>query len=154
MRKWFEIIAIGIFVLHFVYTLIIFQTLPDTIPTHFNFSGEADDFGSKASIWGTWLVSLGLFAMFSLLSYLPIKLWNLPEAAKQDATGQGKSLALELMSSLKAFTALLCLALTWLVVRSTNGYSVALFMTVLLGLTIVPLVIVGIYISKMSQLKN
>ncbi len=154
MRKWFEIISISLLALHFVYTAVTFQSLPETIPLHFNFAGEADSFGSKVSIWETFLVSLGMFVLFSLLSYLPLKFWNLPEAVKQDATGQGKALALELLSGLKIFTALLFFVLTWLVVRSAHGYSVELFMMILLGLTIVPLVIVGIYVSKMSQLQS
>lgn len=154
MRKWFEIGSFAVLASHLVYTLVVFPSLPDTIPTHFNFAGEADDFGSKVSVWGLWFVSLGLFVMFSSLAYLPIKFWNLPESVKQDTTGKGKAIALELMSSLKVFTAVLFLVLTWLIVRSAQGYSVEVFMVSLLGLTIVPLIIVGVYVSKMSQLQR
>jgi uncharacterized membrane protein len=107
MRKGLDIAAISMLVLHAVFTLVTFPSLPDTIPLHFNFSGEADDVGSKVSVWGIWFVSLGLFVMFSSLAHLPLQFWNLPEAAKRDSRGQGKELALELVSSLKVFTAAL-----------------------------------------------
>lgn len=154
MRKQFEIISLIILTLHFVYTLVVFSSLPDTIPVHFNVAGEVDAFGSKVSIWAIWFASLGLFVMLSLFVYLPMQFWNLPEAVKQDSTGQGKAIALELISSLKVFTALLFFILTWLVVRSAKGHSVELLMIALLGVTIVPLVIVSVYINKMNQLQS
>ena len=50
MRKQFEIISLIILTLHFVYTLVVFSSLPDTIPVHFNVAGEVYAFVSKLSI--------------------------------------------------------------------------------------------------------
>jgi uncharacterized membrane protein len=52
-------------------TIFIYQTLPNKIPTHFNFKGSADNFGSKEEIFilpiiGT-VLTLGLTLLNSLL---------------------------------------------------------------------------------------
>ena len=47
-------------------TLIMYTSLPDEIPTHFNAQGEADAYGSKNSVW----FILGAFVFMNLLLYI------------------------------------------------------------------------------------
>lgn len=54
-----------------VFTAVIYPDLPDTVPSHFDFSGEADAYGSKSSIWmmpvlmGLLIVVLYIVALFN-----------------------------------------------------------------------------------------
>jgi len=58
---WLILIALwGLTISHF-------STLPDTIPTHFNAAGEADGFGSKASIIGLPVIATLLFIGLTIL---------------------------------------------------------------------------------------
>jgi uncharacterized membrane protein len=47
-----------------------FNSLPDNIPIHYNFSGYPDNFGSKLSIWALPLISAFLYAGLHLLQKL------------------------------------------------------------------------------------
>lgn len=60
-----------------VFVAWVYPSLPDQIPTHFNFQGQADGFGAKMSIW--FLVALcgGLWAMVTFLGHFP-RTWNIP----------------------------------------------------------------------------
>ena len=42
-----ELTSITILILMIIYTIIEYTNLPETIPTHFNAEGIADDFGSQ-----------------------------------------------------------------------------------------------------------
>ncbi len=48
-----------------------YRSLPDTIPIHFNYKGEADNFGSKPTIWLLPGLGTGLFVMMTLVNRIP-----------------------------------------------------------------------------------
>lgn len=60
-----QIIAAAALLLSFLLPLLYYGDLPDQIPQHFNFAGEADIWGSKEIIWGIPLVNLFLFALIA-----------------------------------------------------------------------------------------
>ncbi|MDR0898369.1 MAG: DUF1648 domain-containing protein [Oscillospiraceae bacterium] len=67
MKKtlWF---CVAIFLFELVIAAIVYPTLPDTIPIHFNFSGEADGFGGR---WNIFLLPMltspeSLLALFMI----------------------------------------------------------------------------------------
>ena len=48
--KMAEVIGVLVLVTFWAVTLFYYSKLPDTIPTHYNISGQADDHGSKTTI--------------------------------------------------------------------------------------------------------
>jgi uncharacterized membrane protein len=65
-----------------------YSTLPDTIPSHFNTQGVADDWGSKKSIFVFPALAIPIYVVFSALNAWislakdPKSLINLPDQAK------------------------------------------------------------------------
>ena len=65
-----------------------YSTLPDTIPSHFNAQGVADDWGSKKSIFVFPALAVPIYVVFSALNGWislakdPKSLINLPDRAK------------------------------------------------------------------------
>src|SRR5687768_6412614 len=51
-----------------------YGNLPDVIPTHFNFKGEADAFGSPVSIFTGAAIGSALFLLMSILLRYPYKM--------------------------------------------------------------------------------
>ncbi|HSZ85804.1 MAG TPA: DUF1648 domain-containing protein, partial [Puia sp.] len=53
------------------YLATIYDSLPETIPTHFGFSGKPDGFGNKSILWTTGailpIVSIGIYFLLSNL---------------------------------------------------------------------------------------
>jgi uncharacterized membrane protein len=60
-----------------LYTLSIYQSLPATIPIHFNIRGEADGWGDRNSIWLTSIIfpiiSIGLYLLLTNISKIDPK---------------------------------------------------------------------------------
>lgn len=61
-----EIVAGVMVIVLIVTTAILYNMSPDTIPTHFTLSGEADDWSGKSFYWQI----SGLFVLFMLIDYI------------------------------------------------------------------------------------
>src|ERR1700689_716361 len=90
MKKniFFEILVLLIAAIPVVYLAYIYNSLPQTIPTHFGLSGKPDNFGNKSSLWVTVLImsglSIGLYLLVTNLSKIdPKKTAKLSEQAFQ-----------------------------------------------------------------------
>lgn len=153
MRRLTEGVAAGLLIFHLAYLALSYAALPATVPTHFNFAGEADALGPKQSVWLIWFVSVGLYALLTGLAFIPLSspLWNLPASFKQDASGRAKHLVGEMVVWFKALTAAIFLVICWATVRTAYGGSAeGLLITVLVAATLPPLLILGAYLSRMT----
>lgn len=68
MLEW--LVYVGVIAL-WLYPAIMYRSLPDIIPTHFNASGVADDFSSKSSLWWLPAIATVVIAMLMLLMRVP-----------------------------------------------------------------------------------
>lgn len=73
-----KIIRLGWFlvILNFIIVGIFYVDLPEEIPIHFNFKGEADGFGSKTNIWFLPLLTLIMYYGMNLV-ILKVKPWQM-----------------------------------------------------------------------------
>lgn len=55
-----ELATISLLLLTCIYTIVQYNNLPETIPTHFNAVGEADSFGHKTNIFIIPAIGIGL----------------------------------------------------------------------------------------------
>jgi len=75
MKKniFFELFVLLIAAIPIVYLLCIYNSLPQTIPTHFGFSGKPDGFGNKSTLW----INISILSVVSIGAYLVVT--NLPK---------------------------------------------------------------------------
>ncbi|HBI27394.1 MAG TPA: hypothetical protein DDY25_06680 [Peptococcaceae bacterium] len=66
-----EVLAILGILFHVLLLVYYWPALPETIPTHFGFSGEADSWGGKSSLILLLVVNIGMYLMFTVFHYLP-----------------------------------------------------------------------------------
>lgn len=64
-RRWIGAVVIAGMV---VFTLVVYGSLPDRIPTHWNFRGEVD--GWSGRLWGAWLMPLVATGVWLLMPVL------------------------------------------------------------------------------------
>jgi uncharacterized membrane protein len=86
LEKVLLILSIFGIVAMFVYVMLIWPHLPETIPRHFNFKGEPDGFGGKGFILVLPFTGLGIFILTTLLSQFPDAFnypYNVTEEQKQ-----------------------------------------------------------------------
>ncbi len=84
----FELVALFLVLLTFYLAASNYSSLPDKVPTHFNFQGIPDDWGSKNEIFVFPILSACLYILFTVINALlaivkdPRKLINLPPKRK------------------------------------------------------------------------
>ncbi|MFZ3576879.1 DUF1648 domain-containing protein [Virgibacillus sp. DJP39] len=66
-----------------IYLIILYPTLPERIPTHFNLAGEADGWGGKKTIFILPLVASFMFIGLYLISKAP-RTFNLPVSITEE----------------------------------------------------------------------
>jgi uncharacterized membrane protein len=54
-----------------VYATVMYSSLPDTIPTHYNLHGEPDGFGNKGFIWLFPCIAAFIFLIFTNITRFP-----------------------------------------------------------------------------------
>lgn len=72
-----EFVAAAGLLLGFYLLLTKYASLPDTIPVHFNFRGDPDSWGSKATIWIIGAASVILYSSMTLITRAP-HIFNYP----------------------------------------------------------------------------
>ncbi|MDP9202740.1 MAG: SdpI family protein [Gemmatimonadota bacterium] len=66
MRKWIPLLIVGT---AFIASAVVFPRLPETMPTHFDMSGQPNGWSSR--LFGAWVMPLFLLCMWGLLRVLP-----------------------------------------------------------------------------------
>lgn len=134
--KKMEWLAISALIATFVVPAIYYNSLPDTIPIHFNSKGEADGFGPKYYVWILPLISLCLFGALSYVTKIPHKFNYLQEVTMDNAEKQYRG-GVKMMVVLNAWCCCLLCFLTYSVVQNALGNQDGL------GTYFTPLVLIG-----------
>lgn len=66
-----EVLAVSGILIHAALLVNYLPILPDTIPTHFGFSGKADGWGGKSSSFFLFVLNIGMYLMFTVMHYFP-----------------------------------------------------------------------------------
>ena len=83
MRKTTNIISIVLILLYIAFLVIGWSSFPSELPTHFNASGVADNFGPKSSLLIDPAAMIGLFLLLAVVETFP-KIWNIPAEVIED----------------------------------------------------------------------
>ncbi len=89
--RWVNLLAFVAMTILIAMPLYWYDKLPDTIPIHFNMSGQADGFGSKGSIWILPLVGFILYVGLSVLVRYPHHFNYAAQIKSQNAKQQYRS---------------------------------------------------------------
>lgn len=153
--KDLKIIKIGwlLVILNFILVFAFYFQLPETIPTHFNLQGEANDHSHKNNIWIIPLLNLATYFGMSLL-ITKMKPWNYNYPTKVTEKNAPKlyAMGIEMMVWLNFGIALMFLVISLEIILKTIktvnfsiGWS---FMHLIAFLTLFPFW----YIYKMLKL--
>ncbi len=119
-----------------------YSALPETIPTHFNAAGEADGFGSKASIIGLPVIASLLFIGLTVLNRYP-QSFNYPTTITKDNALRQYTLATRMLRYLKLVLALVFGGIELMTIQNAAGKGAGLgvwFLPLTLVLVFLPLI--------------
>jgi uncharacterized membrane protein len=72
-RNYYFLIAAAVIVATLVVTALLYSHLPDQIPTHWNFKGEINHYGSRHSVFMLPGIMAGMLLLFAVLPWLSPK---------------------------------------------------------------------------------
>ena len=98
-EKTLLVLSIAAHLLLWAVVVFAYSKLPEIVPTHFNFKGEADQYGGKGTLFLLPAISLVLTISFLLLSRIP-HVYNYPVSITKANAGRIYRLGTRLMLSI------------------------------------------------------
>lgn len=86
--KLLEILGWGVLIVMWALVIFNYSTLPDTIPIHYNASGQVDGYGAKSMIWGILLIGSIMYVGMTYLNKYPHIFNFLTEITEENALRQ------------------------------------------------------------------
>ena len=140
--KIFEVLGWVAVLMTWVLIITNYFKLPDIIPMHYNYAGQADGFGNKETILILPIVATILFIGMTMLNKYP-HLFNYPKEITENNALKQYTIATRLIRCLKFAIVLIFGFIVFVSIRDASGLSSglsALFLPLTIGLITVPLV--------------
>lgn len=115
--KIFGVMSLLFFITNILIVAFSIGSLPDIVPTHFNFKGEPNDYSSKNTLWAIPVLSGFIYMLTGLITGNP-ELYNYP-SQKIDKEAMYK-LGSKLMRSLRAWILFFIAIITFMVVQAAK----------------------------------
>lgn len=135
-----------------IVTLFYFRLLPETIPTHFNAAGIADDHGPKASVFILPAIGTILFIGLTILNRFP-HIFNYPVKITPENRLRQFTMATRLVRVLKVSMLVVFILIIWsasaAAINKSNSIGIW-FTPVILAIVFIPL---GYYIYRSFKAK-
>lgn len=119
LELWLEVMNIVVLVGTLIYLLIRWRDLPTTIPIHFDSSGEADNWGNRATLLIVPLVSIVPYGLITILSRFP-HTFNYPIAVTEHNAPELYRLTVQMLNWLKLEITLLLGSISIMTIRSAE----------------------------------
>jgi hypothetical protein len=150
----FDIVLEGLAVVAIIYMLVqlimTWPTLPEKVPSHFNASGKADDWGSKSSMLILPMVALVMYTGLTVLSRFP-HIFNFPVPITENNAVRQYRLAKSLLSFVKLDVLAIFLYIQASTIRTATGEAAGLgiwFIAYTMGGTFIPIIIYFVLASR------
>lgn len=133
-----------------ILTVLNYTSLPESIPTHFNGSGQVDDYGNKGSILFLPAIGTLIFAGITFLTRMPY-IFNYPVAITEENAERQYRNAARMMRYMKFIVVFTFLIIQFRTIETAEGIAEGLgrwFLPVAVGITAIPLALFIVYAVK------
>lgn len=148
-----EVFSMTLLLVMLIYTIMEYKGLPDTIPTHFNAQGIADDYSDKSMIWGLPILGIVMYAGLFTINRFP-HIHNYMVNITEENALNNYRFSTRIVRVVNFFTVVLFAYIQYTIISSAKGKSVTLgswFLPIVLGLTILLPAFILIYQKKINK---
>jgi uncharacterized membrane protein len=127
-----------------------YAQLPDEIPTHFNFAGEVDAYGTKVNILALPIIASVLFLGLSVLNKFP-RFFNYPVPITEANAEKQYKAATRLLRYLKLIVVLVFEMIAFVTLKEAVGSSEAYalwLLPLILGMVLIPVIFYMAFVLK------
>jgi uncharacterized membrane protein len=76
-HKGIKIVTLAVLIAMIIYPVLMWNTLPDKLPMHYNAAGEIDRFGSRVELLILPVIGILMYGLLTLVTSFP-STWNIP----------------------------------------------------------------------------
>lgn len=148
-----DLISLSLLITLIIFTAVQIQDMPETIPTHFNFEGEADDFGSKYSMSILPGIGIIMFILFNVLNRYPY-IHNYMVNITEENVLKNYRFSTRILRFVLLFVLLLFAYIQYTVVRYVENDGVAFsnwLVPIIFGISLMLPIFIIIYQYKMNK---
>ncbi|MEZ4793196.1 MAG: DUF1648 domain-containing protein [Gelidibacter sp.] len=148
-----ECLSASLLILLIIYTFLVYGDIPETIPTHFNFKGEADGFGSKYTMWLLPGIGVLMYVGFSILNRFP-HLHNYMVNITEENALKNYRFSTRILRFVTVFVMLLFVYIQYTIVSHVNGKTVAFstwFVPMVIGISFLLPIFIFIHFRKINN---
>ena len=139
-----ELLALFLFVIIVVTTILFYQSAPERIPIHFNLEGNADGWGGRGYYIATSIVGALVMGLCNMAAYYP-KMVNLPIRLNPKRLAVQHMWMGRMMRTLSLVSGLLILVILCTMAMPQLGLSVPWFKVIMPLLILAILLVVCVY---------
>ncbi|MGC4129215.1 MAG: DUF1648 domain-containing protein [Bergeyella sp.] len=132
-----------------IYTIIYFSKLPETVPTHFGINGKADGFGSKSSLWHIpFIAILNFLLLFYMSKNKDFTFLNIPKNLKENT-----AFSVLCIDILNFWTMLLFAVITYETIQTSLGnmQGISSVTNYLIGFILIFTIAMMVYSYRLSK---
>lgn len=122
--------------------IVMWPQVPDRVPTHFNFAGEADAYGGKGALIGLCVLAWVMFIGLTILMKFP-NTWNIPVKVTAENRARLYGITKGMLEVTKFLVVLLMVVL---LVGITIAAQIPKFLMMALVAAILLAIIIGMYL--------
>ncbi len=130
-----------------------FASLPETIPTHFNFSGDVDGYGGRGSLFILPSISIVLYLGMYFLNKRP-DIFNYPKKITEENAEEMYTIATKMIRVINFTIAIVFLAIEYISIDAAARNSSSIGAWVVLLIICVIFAPVAWYVSRMFKKTN
>lgn len=125
-----------------IFVLVMWSQVPDQIPIHFNFKGEADAYGGKGALIGLIVLAWVLFISITVSIKFP-NTWNMPVKVTAENRNRLYGITRCMLEIVKLLTVLL---MCTLFISITMAANVPRFIMIAIIAAILLTIVIGMYL--------
>ena len=148
-----EFISITLLILMWVYCIVNYMELPDTIATHFNGAGEPNGYGSRQTVWIIPIIATVMYIGLFILNKYPHTHNYMVNITEENALKNYK-FSTRIVRVVNFLCVLLMTYITYMIVESAFGKQFNLgtwFVPLIIGVSIILPIIMFVYMRKMNK---
>lgn len=148
-----ELVTISLLLLTCIYAIVQYSNLPETIPTHFNAAGEADDFGHKSSIFFIPAIGIALYLLLFILNKYP-HMHNYMVNITEENALKNYRFSTRILRFVNVFCVALMAYITFVIIKSSEGEKFSIgkwFLHVVIGISAILPIILIVYMKKLNK---
>jgi uncharacterized membrane protein len=148
-----EVLSMTLLLVMLIYTIIEYKDLPNTIPTHFNAQGIADDYSDKSMIWALPVIGIVMYVGLFFLNKFP-HIHNYMVNITEENALKNYRFSTRIARGVNFFTVALFVYIQYTIIASAKGENFTLgswFLPMVIGISILLPAFILIYQSKINK---